>query len=129
MEPQGVLYAVYGTLRRGFGNYKWHLNNEHCEFLGEQRTAPEFKMISLGGFPGVIPGGSQEVTIEVFRVNSKEVERGLDSLEGYPSFYQKMQVETKWGLANMYILSEARYGKGNIIESGDWKTHIQIVNK
>lgn len=128
-KEKGVLYAVYGTLRRGFGNYTWCLKNEHCTFLGEQRTAPKFKMVSLGGFPGVIPGGNQEVTIEVFSVNSKDVERSLDNLEGYPSFYQKMKVETEWGLANMYILSEDRYGKAPLVESGDWKQHIQIVKR
>lgn len=124
IEQKSNLYAVYGTLRRGFGNYQRLLDNEHCEFLGEQLTSPEFKMVSLGGFPGVIPGGKQKVTIEVFRVNNPKVEEHLDWLEGYPSFYQKMEVQTEWGKANMYILSEEKYGDRSIVESGDWKKHI-----
>jgi gamma-glutamylcyclotransferase (GGCT)/AIG2-like uncharacterized protein YtfP len=123
-EPQqGALYAVYGTLRHGFGNWSRLLNNEHCEYLGEQRTEPKYKMVSLGAFPGVILGGNQEVTIEVFRVNSPDVELRLDWLEGYPSFYQKTTIDTKWGKADMYILSEERYGNNQIVPSGDWKEY------
>lgn len=118
-EPKAPLYAVYGTLRKGFGNHRL-LNNDFCKLLGTEITAPEFKMVSLGGFPGLIPGGKQSVTIEVYEVNSKEVEQSLDWLEGYPSFYQKMTINTQWGKANVYILSEEKYGRLPIVESGDW---------
>jgi gamma-glutamylcyclotransferase (GGCT)/AIG2-like uncharacterized protein YtfP len=123
-QKQGVLYAVYGTLRQGFGNYKRLLDNEFCEYLGTQKTSPDFKMVSLGGFPGVIPGGKQEIVIEVFRVNSPKVEQQLDWLEGYPNFYGKTTLPTQWGEANMYILTEERYGQAPVVESGDWKQHV-----
>jgi gamma-glutamylaminecyclotransferase len=124
-EPQGNLYAVYGTLRKGFGNHRL-LDNEHCELLGTVKTEPKFKMVSLGGFPGVIPDeGTQSVVVEIYRVNSKEVEKRLDWLEGYPSFYQKTEIETQWGTANMYILSEEKYGSRPIVESGDWKEYVK----
>jgi len=122
-DPQGPLYAVYGTLRQGFGNYQRLLNNEFCTYLGTERTEPNFHMVSLGGFPGVIPGGNQAITIEVFQVNSPKVEQGLDWLEGYPSFYGKMEIKTKWGMANMYILDESYLGR-TIVPSGDWAEHI-----
>ena len=124
MSKTGNLYAVYGTLRKGFGNYNRLLNNEHCEYLGTQRTDPNFTMVSLGGFPGVIPSGKKEVTIEVFRVNQPRIDKQLDFLEGYPSFYQKMKIQTQWGEADMYILSEDYLGKKEV-ESGDWKEFIQ----
>jgi gamma-glutamylcyclotransferase (GGCT)/AIG2-like uncharacterized protein YtfP len=120
-ENSGALYAVYGTLRKGFGNYERLLNNKHCEFLGEQKTEPRFTMVSLGGFPGVIPGGEQEIVIEVFQVNNPAVEERLDMLEGYPDFYQKMEVQTNWGTANMYILDETYKRRCPVVESGDWK--------
>lgn len=123
-EPQGALYAVYGTLRQGYGNHRL-LDNKFCELLGTERTKPEWKMVSLGGFPGVIPGGKQEITIEVYRVNSKDVEQRLDWLEGYPSFYGKTTIETQFGTANMYILSEEKYGQNRIVESGDWSAHVK----
>jgi gamma-glutamylcyclotransferase (GGCT)/AIG2-like uncharacterized protein YtfP len=128
-EPQAPLYAVYGTLRRGFGNNRL-LNNQHCEYLGTMRTPPTFKMVSLGGFPGVIPNtGEQEVTVEIFRVNDNSVERRLDQLEGYPNFYQKTTIDTQWGKANMYILSDEEYGHLSRVESGDWKSYVQERNK
>lgn len=122
-ESNSKLYAVYGTLRKGYGNHRI-LDNEHCEYLGTQRTTPEFKMVTLGGFPGVIPDGSSSVTIEVYRVNHPTVDQRLDWLEGYPSFYQKTQVETEWGTADMYILSESGYGRHTVIPSGDWAEHV-----
>jgi gamma-glutamylcyclotransferase (GGCT)/AIG2-like uncharacterized protein YtfP len=122
-KNDGVLYAVYGTLRNGFGNNRL-LQNDYVEYMGEERTAPNYKMVSLGGFPGVIPNGEQSILIEVFKVKSPVVERNLDSLEGYPRFYQKMEIETQWGIANMYILSEEQYGKHKIVEGGDWKQFI-----
>lgn len=120
------LYAVYGTLRKGHGNHRL-LNNEFCTLLGTTKTAPKFKMVSLGGFPGVIPdgGGEQAVTIEVYEVNHPEVEQRLDWLEGYPSFYNKMEIDTEFGKADMYILDEARYGSRPIVESGDWNQFVE----
>lgn len=124
-EPNAPLYAVYGTLRQGFGNHRL-LDNEHCVLMGTQLTDPAFKMVSLGGFPGVIPNeGMQEITIEVYQVNSKKVEQQLDWLEGYPRFYQKMEIDTQWGKANMYILSEEKYGDLPLVESGDWKQFVK----
>lgn len=122
-DPKPALYAVYGTLRRGFGNYSRHLDNEFSTYLGTERTQPEFTMVSLGGFPGVIPDGKESVTIEVFEVNSPRVEKGLDYLEGYPSFYGKMKIDTKWGEANMYILDNS-YLTRSKVPSGDWAEHI-----
>lgn len=123
-QDGGALYAVYGTLRRGFGNHRHYLDNEDCEYLGQQHIGPGFKMVSLGGFPGVIPDANAgEVVIEVFRVNSKDRERALDGLEGYPRFYGKIIVDTKWGKANMYTLDEARYGGYNPVPNGDWKEY------
>lgn len=126
-DPQAPLYAVYGTLRKGFGNYERLLNNKSCTYLGTQKTLPEFKMVSLRGFPGVIPGGDRSVVIEVFKVKSKDVEQRLDWLEGFPSFYQKMKVQTEWGEANMYILDE-RYIDYPLVESGDWAEFIGKKN-
>jgi gamma-glutamylcyclotransferase (GGCT)/AIG2-like uncharacterized protein YtfP len=123
-EPQGSLYAVYGTLRQGFGNYERHLNNKHSQYLGTETKMIPFKMVSLGGFPGLIPtdyAHCSMITYEVFRVTDKRVENGLDMLEGYPDFYQKTVIDTQWGKANLYILSEKRYGNRTIVESGDWK--------
>jgi gamma-glutamylcyclotransferase (GGCT)/AIG2-like uncharacterized protein YtfP len=122
-EITGNLYAVYGTLRKGYGNHRL-LNNEHCRLLGTTTTPASMKMVSLGGFPGVIPNaGTQEVVVEIYEVNSADVEQRLDWLEGYPGFYQKTTIPTQWGEANMYILSEEKYGRYSVVESGNWNIH------
>lgn len=124
-EPQGILYAVYGTLRQGFGN-NIRFQNKYSEFLGAETKVMPFKMVSLGGFPGLIPTPGQErsITVEVFRVTSPDVERSLDQLEGYPGWYDKQTIETQWGTANVYTLSEEGYGKRTLVESGDWKQFV-----
>lgn len=129
-EPQPPLFAVYGTLRNGFGNHHI-LNNTFCEFLGLFITKPEFKMVSLGGFPGVIIDApkeqlNQSIITEIYQVNHTAIEERLDRLEGYPEFYQKTKIKTPWGEAYMYILSEKKYGKFPIVTSGDWKTREKI---
>lgn len=123
-ETEGILVAVYGTLRKGWGNHRL-LDNEYCTYLGTTRTEPSYKMVSLGAFPGVIEGGDKSITIEVYSVNSKKVEQQLDWLEGFPSFYQKAQLMTEWGTATMYVLSEEHYGSRTIITDGDWSEYIK----
>jgi len=124
-EPKLPLYATYGTLRKGMGNDRL-LDNEHCVLLGTQKTDANYKMVSLGGYPGVIPGeGTQQIVVEVYSVSSKDVERSLDRLESFPRFYQKMEIDTQWGKATMYILSEEKYGHLPIVASGDWKQYVK----
>lgn len=126
-EPQGVLYAVYGTLRQGFGNNRL-LQNEHSQYLGTQTLEAPFRMVAMGGFPGMIYTGADtpwnRITIEVFRVSNPGVEKRLDMLEGYPGWYDKQTIETEWGTAFIYTQTEAQVGKNPPVESGDWKQYI-----
>lgn len=120
IEPKNYLVAVYGTLRHGFGNHRL-LKNKFSEFLGTERAMFPFRMVSLGGFPGLIPTKEEhQITIEVYRITSDEVEQNLDDLEGYPHFYDKAKINTTWGEADVYILHENKYGNRPDVESGDW---------
>jgi gamma-glutamylcyclotransferase (GGCT)/AIG2-like uncharacterized protein YtfP len=125
-EPQGVLYGVYGTLRSGFGNNQL-LQNEYSQYLGTQVLKAPFRMVSMGGFPGMIhtPNEERTITIEVFRVTSPTVERRLDMLEGYPGWYDKQTIETEWGTAFIYTQTEEQVGKNPSVESGDWKQFVK----
>src|SRR6478735_4964114 len=96
-EPKAPLYAVYGTLRKGFGNYKRILEGTDSEMLGTTVLMLPYKMVSLGGFPGLVPtdwAHTHQITIEVFRINNRAIEEQLDLLEGYPNFYEKAVIET-----------------------------------
>ena len=78
------LIAVYGTLKRGFGNNRLLSDSE---FVGMAESLPVFSMISFGGFPGLLDG-DERVEVEIWKVPEKDIPN-LDALEGHPSFYKR----------------------------------------
>ena len=113
-----MLVAVYGSLKRGLGNYA--LLRE-SEFKGGLKTAPEFTMYDLGAFPGIMPNGNTSITCEVFEVDEPTFET-LDRLEGYPNFYDRMKIDTEWGEAWIYFLAHDRYRHNDdVIRTGVWE--------
>ena len=129
-EPKAPLYAVYGTLRNGFGNNRL-LQNKFSTLIGIQTLSAPFRMVSMGGFPGMIhtPGKESTITIEVYEVASKDVERSLDRLEGYPGWYDKQTIETQWGTAFIYTQTEEQVGTNPPVKSGDWVEYITSKTK
>jgi len=111
---------VYGTLLEGFGNWQWALYGK-AKLLGKTKISGNFTMVSLGGFPGVIPEGNTDIYGEVYEVND-QVYKDIEHLEDYPHFYDKMEVDTAHGKAEMYILPQ-KYLNYPKVESGNWKEH------
>ncbi len=121
------LVAVYGTLRRNHGNYKYFLEDQ--KFIGEFKTEPIYTMLSNGGFPMVFLNGETSIVCEVFHVISQDTLQELDGLEGYPNFYNRKQVTTPWGDAWMYFINgdSKEYSNGRPeIKSGDWNEFIKF---
>lgn len=124
MNKKINLYAVYGTLKRGQGNYRL-LDNEHSKFLGTTVTPKEFSLYHLGGFPGIKKRGNTEVEIEVFEVNNEVVEQRVDNLEGYNgnnnphNLYNKEIINTKFGKAYIYTYNY-EVEENRLIENGKW---------
>lgn len=115
---------VYGTLLSGKSNWQWALNRPDVNFLGEQQITGKYTMVSLGAFPGVIPTGESTIHGEVYEVPD-DVYRSIERLEGYNvdtnyRFYDKMEIETVYGKAEMYILDES-YLQYKVVESGSWR--------
>ncbi len=119
---------VYGSLLSGLGN---HVLLRDSKLVGNAVTPPEFVMIDLGAFPGVIhvlEGGSP-VMGEVYEVDDATMTR-LDRLEGYdkehPSegLYNRMEISTEFGDAFIYTINNA-FGRSMIhsVENGDWRTY------
>lgn len=113
--------AVYGTLKRGNGNYNYLLKGK-SKFLGQFKTNPQFTMYSLGGFPAVVPKGNTSITVEVFEVDD-HVKASVDSLEGYSgtrnsphNWYDTISLDTPWGESEMYIFKSTP--PAPVIESG-----------
>jgi gamma-glutamylcyclotransferase (GGCT)/AIG2-like uncharacterized protein YtfP len=127
-EPRNIPVFVYGSLLSGLGNHRV-LTQHWPHKLGPGRTLKaEFRMVGLGGFPAVSEGGVESVVGEVYMV-TKEGFADLDSLEGYPGFYDRMRVQVVLGDGRtmvdpwMYVLRgrEARRTTGPHVPRGDWR--------
>ena len=122
---------VYGSLRAGFGN---HRLLKDSRYIGEAVTAPQYTMLHLGGFPGVVADGQTSIVGEVYEVDHDTL-RLLDRLEGHPNFYARTPIEvarvgnTDIDLgpeaidAEVYLLPQqwVEDGRNPIIAGGDWK--------
>ncbi len=87
-ELRDILVAVYGTLKRGYGN-NLLLSNAH--FISEGKTERQYPMVVHGsGLPFLVekPGIGFNVDVEMYLVSKEELAR-LDMLEGHPDWYQR----------------------------------------
>ena len=116
-----ILVAVYGTLKRGLSNFESHLSD--ATFLGEWKSLPNFTMLDLGAYPGVIKGNTS-VLIEVFQVNERQLTK-LDILEDYPHLYTRELIETPYGKAFIYLLNiehpDIKIREFQVISDGVWR--------
>jgi gamma-glutamylcyclotransferase (GGCT)/AIG2-like uncharacterized protein YtfP len=111
------LVFVYGSLKRGFYNH-YVLEKSSAKYRGPFKTKAEYTMLNLGSFPGVVQSGSTRITGEVYEVDTLEY---LDHLEGYPNFYDRILIDTRWGPTYMYVLLESVFYKDHdVVESGKW---------
>lgn len=108
---------VYGTLKRNQSNHSI-MDRAGGVFIGECRTDSLFTMISLGFYPAVLNQGVGSIKGEVYDVQDLNV---IDSLERYPTYYDRMKVNTPFGPAWMYFMvpsyTTSRYP---IVSDGDW---------
>ncbi len=112
-----IKVAVYGSLKKGYGNHEWCLSK--ATFLGEAETLPQYSLFSLGSYPGVIKGGKTAVSLELYDVTEEEL-HGLDLLEGHPSYYKREVIDTSEGEAWIYLLPQEEYNEYEVIENGVW---------
>lgn len=123
IEKNRILVAVYGTLRKGFGNHRLLKN---AKYLGTFNSEPIYNLHDLGGFPGLKHNGNTSVVMEVYKVTPEEA-YNVDCLEGYnpnekPTFYDKEIIETPFGKAGVYIYVN-NLDDCPLVESGDYYLH------
>ncbi len=94
-----MLVAVYGTLKKGFSN---HVLLKDANFKGELILGG-FDMYSCGGFPTICKGHGK-ILCEIWKVTKHEISK-LDSLEGHPSWYERIQVPTIFGWVWIYTMT------------------------
>lgn len=87
---QDNVVAVYGTLKRGFGNYYSYLTRS--TFLGSGQTKHKYPLV-VSGLPYLIEkkGQGHNVAVDVFKVDDDTFRR-LDMLEGHPKWYIRKQI-------------------------------------
>lgn len=114
-----MLILTYGTLLKGESN---HGLLQDSLFVKEGITKPEYTMISLGGFPGILTGGTTSIKGEVYEVDKKTLDR-LDRLEGHPDWYKRTPIELLDGTqVEVYIYPPLKgEGEKRVIESGSWR--------
>ena len=112
------LIVTYGSLRKGHGNNRLLRDSE---LKSTEVINIPYRMISLGGFPGLIPSDeNHDITVEIWEVNDYTY-KSVEILEGWPSFYQKALIPTSMGEVEVYVLESPRYQSGyDSVESGDW---------
>ncbi len=118
--PGGTLRRmfVYGSLKAGFSN---HRLLRTARFVGPERTAPEFTMYSLGGFPGVVRGGTTAIEGEVCEVDLETL-AALDRLEGHPRFYRRTMVRLEGEeRLETYLLDGEKIKGRPVVVSGRWR--------
>lgn len=117
------LLFVYGTLKKGFHN---HGLLKSAGYITTIRV-PGYKMHSMGGFPGIIPGDGA-IEAELYSVPDEAWPR-LDALEGYrPSrpetsmYLRKEQIvvtEVGTFTGYIYVWNGDVIGRP-LVESGIW---------
>ena len=109
---------VYGSLKRDFGNHGT-MERAGGVYLKEGVTLPQYTMISMGYFPGVLDQGDTAIHGEVYEVKDLYP---LDGLEGHPSFYCREIITLEDGdEVWMYILQRDGSLIGDAkVDSGIW---------
>ena len=111
-EPSTELVTrvfVYGTLKSGGSIRGLDLYGDHSSIVGKAKTKyPDYTMIDLGSFPGVLRTGTDYIQGEVWEV-SQALADEIDGIEGYPHFYDKFEIDTSQGKAWMYYLEGPEY--------------------
>jgi gamma-glutamylcyclotransferase (GGCT)/AIG2-like uncharacterized protein YtfP len=122
------LFLTYGTLKRGYGNWRHYIacDPEHV-YLGEFQTPPNYTLFD-GGFPVVERGGHTSIQGELFEVADPHSIDGIFNLEGCHSqvqgdptnWYDFDQVETPYGPATMFVMNSGESHRNKILPSGKW---------
>lgn len=108
---------VYGTLKKGNNIRGLDSLCADAKLIGEAETQRDsYSLFDLGAFPAVSPGGVHRIKGEVWEISEQLLNEQLDSIEGYPDFYNRKQVETDRGTAWMYYIENVhRYNPTHIV--------------
>lgn len=126
------LVAVYGTLKRGFGNHRLLSN---ATFLGSGTTKDKYRLC-VSGLPYMLKGVSEEghnVEVEVYDCNPFEM-YNLDLLEGHPRFYKREKVDVVVGEKTMsawvyFVPDSIHYNNGTYVDSYRGANYNEVLEQ
>lgn len=96
---------VYGSLMGGHAVRGLHKFTGVKKINNATTSKPDYSLFSLGAFPAVTLNGPSKINGEVWAVDDT-VFAELDAIEGYPDFYNRVEVATTSGVAWMYYLPD-----------------------
>lgn len=117
---------VYGTLRKGYGNYEWALKDRTTkEVYG---VLSGYRMYAVSTFPGIVEGGEGAVIGELMYFTDPDIMMHLDRLEGYDATHEsrsmylrrKVSVHTADGPVEAWTYIWNHALNAPPIESGDY---------
>lgn len=117
-----TLVFVYGTLLAGERN---HRLLKTARQVGTDATLARYELRHLGGFPGLVRGGTRSIAGELYEVDAPTL-FGLDKLEGHPDFYRRARIRLLSGtIADTNLLRRDQVEGRPIIESNNWRTRAE----
>lgn len=127
MEQGKINVAVYGSLRRGMSNHGCMVRAEG-DLVSEGIVRDLRLMKYCSSFPSTRFEEGYITRVEVYSIPADNL-RILDSLEGYPSFYNRcvVPVELKDGTncgAFVYFIQEC---EAEDVPDGDWVKYKQAM--
>lgn len=117
MQPEGRVKAfVYGSLREGEANAGLLKN---AVKLGSECLHGGYILYDLGPYPAAVASSKgRQLWGEVYQINECTL-RALDWLEAYPVEYDRVEVDTSYGKAWIYLYNHSVDGLP-VIVNGDW---------
>ena len=120
------LYAVYGSLRKGWWNHDWALSD--AEFV-TTTTVPGYKLKSNGCFPAAIESPGEGSIVEVYDVSSVDT-RIIESMDGmeFNCGYVRRLVNTTEGYPVwLYVMPDDRASRfDEDVEGNDWANTSEV---
>jgi gamma-glutamylcyclotransferase (GGCT)/AIG2-like uncharacterized protein YtfP len=91
IDGDKFLLFVYGTLMRD-GIRNKAIKDQ--KFLRDVKTTPEYAMLDLGSYPGLVrvENGGRQIEGELWEIDTPRIEL-LDQIEGAPNLYRMEEVK------------------------------------
>lgn len=121
MQPcDSLLLFVYGTLKRGEKN---HNVMEDAIYLGDIQTSPDYLLVDLGPYPGMIekPLAGSMVQGELFEIPSSLLNK-LDKIEGSPYLFNLEPISLADGSKAFAYLFKQSILEARMLSDGVWKS-------